>query len=215
MATAIGLISDPHATIEPLREALAIFATRNIERIFCLGDVAGYGAELEGCLELIRRYKVTCIQGNHEVWLLSQSNQQTGKQSVVTNDFDLIQSWPLSRKVTIENTKLLLAHATPPDILDKGIRLLDQSGLLDKSSQKFWRKKLAAMQLNVNVLLVGHTHQVFAEYLGNTLVINPGSCLYNHSCAILNLPELDVEWIGLCNKEIVKSWHWGQQVTKP
>ena len=40
------------------------------------------------------------------------------------------------------------------------------------------------------VLLVGHTHQVFCEQLGNTLVINPGSTRFKRTCAILSLPDL-------------------------
>jgi predicted phosphodiesterase len=39
------------------------------------------------------------------------------------------------------------------------------------------------------VLVVGHTHQVFAETVGGVLVVNPGSSAFNHSCAILSLPD--------------------------
>jgi Icc-related predicted phosphoesterase len=58
------------------------------------------------------------------------------------------------------------------------------------------------------VLIVGHTHQVFAEQLGRTLVINPGSTKFNHTCAILRLPELALEIRPLANQTPVLSWHW-------
>lgn len=210
MASSIGVISDPHATVAPLKEALQVLRARQVDEIYCLGDVAGYGDELSESLGLIQEYKVKCILGNHELWLLSEENRQCVKPL----DLDLIKSWPAFIELSIENIKLLLTHASPPDILDKGVRLLNKNGLSSAAAFEFWVQKLEGEQLNVDVLLVGHTHQVFAEYLANILVINPGSCLYNHSCLILNLPSLEVEWISLSNKDIVKSWHWGQQVSQ-
>jgi hypothetical protein len=41
-------------------------------------------------------------------------------------------------------------------------------------------------------------------------VINPGSCSYNHSCAVLTLPSLQVEWFALCGKPISRVWNWGR-----
>jgi putative phosphoesterase len=60
-----------------------------------------------------------------------------------------------------------------------------------------------------DVLIVGHTHQVFAERLGHILVVNPGSTLFNHTCAILTLPEMTVQILSLSNKAPVLSWNWG------
>ena len=41
MSTRIGLISDVHATPEPVAEALALFKSQAVDEIFCLGDIAG------------------------------------------------------------------------------------------------------------------------------------------------------------------------------
>ena len=60
-----------------------------------------------------------------------------------------------------------------------------------------------------DVLVVGHTHQLFTERLGGTLVINPGSTQFNHSCAILSLPDLEVRIFSLSNQAPLKSWNWG------
>ena len=61
-----------------------------------------------------------------------------------------------------------------------------------------------------DVLVVGHTHQVYAEFIGNTLVVNPGSSVFNHCCAILRLPEMTVQMFPLSGKKIEKTWNWGQ-----
>ena len=51
MSTRIGLISDPHATAAPVAEALSLFKAAEVDSIFCAGDIAGYGNELEATLD--------------------------------------------------------------------------------------------------------------------------------------------------------------------
>ena len=78
--------------------------------------------------------------------------------------------------------------------------------MTDRKAQ--WKNALE--KFDYDVLIVGHTHQVFSERLGNILIINPGSTKFNHTCAILTLPELTVQVFPLSNKEPLKVWHWGQ-----
>ena len=77
----------------------------------------------------------------------------------------------------------------------------------------YWADRLQGFAYDV--LVVGHTHQVFAQRVANTLVINPGSTLFNHSCAVLSLPELQVEWFALSGQTLLKSWNWGMNRLKP
>ena len=42
MSTKIGLISDPHSTTAPLKEALSIFKREQVDTIICAGDIAVY-----------------------------------------------------------------------------------------------------------------------------------------------------------------------------
>ena len=46
---------------------------------------------------------------------------------------------------------------------------------------------------------------------GDLLVVNPGSTLFNHTCAILSLPEMAVEVFSLSGKEPLLVWNWGMQ----
>jgi hypothetical protein len=91
--------------------------------------------------------------------------------------------------------------------------LLDIDGTLIEAERARWTEYLMGhlQGFRHDVLLVGHTHQVFCEQLGNTLVINPGSTLFNHTCAILSLPEMSVEWFGLSGKQPVKAWNWAEE----
>ncbi len=59
-----------------------------------------------------------------------------------------------------------------------------------------------------DVLVDEQTYQVFADELGHTIVDNPGSSGFYHTCAILHLPGLAVEVFSLSGKTPIKRWNW-------
>jgi len=44
-------------------------------------------------------------------------------------------------------------------------------------------------------------------------VVNPGSSAFNHSCAILSLPEMIVQVFPLSDRKIEKTWNWSDYMT--
>ena len=63
----LALISDIHANLEALQSTLADIATRDIDRIVCLGDIVGYNANPAECIALIRDANALCVAGNHDL----------------------------------------------------------------------------------------------------------------------------------------------------
>ena len=61
-----ALLSDVHANLEALEAVLAVAAERRVGRILCLGDVVGYGASPNECLNLIREHSEMVLLGNHD-----------------------------------------------------------------------------------------------------------------------------------------------------
>ncbi len=61
-----GIISDIHSNLEGLNAVLAEMEREGVESVFCCGDIIGYGADPEGCLELILERGIRSIRGNHE-----------------------------------------------------------------------------------------------------------------------------------------------------
>jgi diadenosine tetraphosphatase ApaH/serine/threonine PP2A family protein phosphatase len=61
----IALISDIHSNIEALEAVTADIADRKIERIFCLGDIVGYGPDPRACLDRVMQCEMA-IMGNHD-----------------------------------------------------------------------------------------------------------------------------------------------------
>jgi len=203
----IGLISDPHASPAPVKEALEIFKAAKVDAIWCTGDIAGYGEALDETTALLEAYGCMSILGNHEIWHMEKD---TGQADTATNRY--LNKLPLVLCNEIEGIRLYMVHASPPDSVKEGIRLLDQEGEILKAEKLAWTARLSGF--DYDVLIVGHTHQVFAEMLGTTMVINPGSARFNHSCAILTLPGLHVQWFALSGQAIQKSWNWGAALSQ-
>ncbi len=204
MTTYIGLISDVHATPAPLQEALSLLRNEGVDQIFCAGDIAGYGEALDETVRLLEDHDCRSILGNHDIWWLDEAGK--GEYSRVVNYFNNL---PTYLDTMIEGKRVYVAHAHPPYSDTGSIRLLDENGAILPKQKEVWGERLS--DFAYDVLIVGHSHQVFAEQLKNTLVINPGSTKFNNSCAILRLPDQTVQWFALSNKPLVKVWNWGRQ----
>lgn len=201
MVSKIGIISDVHACPKPLKAALSIFKKQKTDAIVCAGDIAGYGNDLGNTIDLLMQCRAQTILGNHDVWLMDGPHDKDKKW---VNSF--LMKLPFKRKFKILNKKIYLVHASPPLSMMKGIKLLDYEGRLLSDQVKEWEVYLEPFAFDV--LIVGHTHQVFAQQLGGTLVINPGSTKFNHTCAILTLPDMTVQFFPLPGKNPILAWNW-------
>ncbi|HNZ66938.1 MAG TPA: metallophosphoesterase family protein, partial [Planctomycetota bacterium] len=75
----IALISDIHANTEALRAVLDDIHANNIKKIYCLGDVIGYGPDPRECIKLIQEHVEFTLCGNHEEAVLFNAEDFTPK----------------------------------------------------------------------------------------------------------------------------------------
>lgn len=202
MTTKIGLISDVHSSPVPLKQALDIFDKEQVSDIICAGDIAGYYETLEPTIDLLIQKNCKTIIGNHDhTYLEAYPELHNTKES------RFLRELPQTLELVIEDKRIYVVHAHPPRSQHGGIKLLDQDGDIIQQRKDLWCGEL--QDFDYDVLIVGHTHQVFAEQLGEVFVVNPGSSAFNHSCMILSLPDLKVEIFALENKDIIKCWNFG------
>ncbi|MDI6802636.1 MAG: metallophosphoesterase family protein [Bacteroidota bacterium] len=62
----IAIISDIHSNLEALQKALEIIEQKTVDKVICLGDIVGYGANPKQCLDLTRKISQHIIMGNHD-----------------------------------------------------------------------------------------------------------------------------------------------------
>lgn len=201
MPTKIGLISDVHASPQSLEQALEIFAQEKVSKIICAGDIAGYFDQLSETIDLLEGNGCETIIGNHD-----QSFLEDNPSAKNSSEYKFLQALPQTLEYQIEGKSIYVVHAHPPSSQHGGIKLLDKEANIIEAQKNDWIEALD--NFNYDVLIVGHTHQVFAEQLGSTFTVNPGSTAFNHSCMILSLPDLSVETFALGDQEIVKSWNF-------
>lgn len=61
-----GLISDVHANLEATRAVLRELERAAVDRVVCLGDIVGYHANPNECLDLLARSDALALAGNHD-----------------------------------------------------------------------------------------------------------------------------------------------------
>ena len=179
-----------------------MFELQQVDRILCTGDIVGYFDQATETVDLLKTANCDCVIGNHDEDYLSSDDQTPA----VTG---YLSSLPRFLEQEIAGIRIYMVHAEPPDKLHDGIKLLDESGNVIETRLQEWQSRLSGF--DADILIVGHTHQVYTTTVDGLLVINPGSLAFNHSCMILNLPEKSVETFAVGNQKIVPSWNFGLQ----
>jgi len=63
----VAVISDIHANRHAFEATLEAVAASDAAELWCLGDLVGYGAEPDACIELAREHVAVCLAGNHDL----------------------------------------------------------------------------------------------------------------------------------------------------
>ena len=62
----IAILSDIHGNLEALTACIGDGRARNVHATVCLGDVVGYGADPNGCCDVMRETATVTLLGNHD-----------------------------------------------------------------------------------------------------------------------------------------------------
>jgi predicted phosphodiesterase len=63
----IAILSDIHSNIEALTKAFDTIDQSNVDAVYCLGDIVGYGARPNECVDIIRQRASKVVLGNHDL----------------------------------------------------------------------------------------------------------------------------------------------------
>jgi predicted phosphodiesterase len=63
----VAVISDIHANRHAFEATLDAIAASDASELWCLGDLVGYGAEPDACVELAKEHAAVCLAGNHDL----------------------------------------------------------------------------------------------------------------------------------------------------
>ncbi|MBN1257210.1 MAG: metallophosphoesterase family protein [Planctomycetes bacterium] len=61
-----ALFGDIHGNLEALQAVVDDFLHKGVDEVICLGDIVGYGANPEECVQIVRKLGCLTVVGNHD-----------------------------------------------------------------------------------------------------------------------------------------------------
>ena len=177
----IAAFGGPYSNPYALRALLADATRRGCERVFCLGDLGGFGAEPDALWPLLLDGGVECIAGNYDVAIgnghpdcgCGYRDPRDNEFARIAYDYTLAHtsgefaSWmralPTERRETIGDVRLHLVHGSPIGLNDFFWESLPEPEL---------RRRVDAS--GTDVVLCTHSGLPWQRRLGGTLVVNVG-----------------------------------------
>ena len=148
----LAVISDIHGNLPALEAVLAEIDAARPEEVWNLGDVVGYGAEPNECVELVRERCTVSLAGNHDLAVLDAIDVSTfspaaaeAAQWTRAKLTDPAREFLAGLHAADESHEVALYHASPRDHVWEYVLWPEQAG------------ECIARQAT-RVALIGHSH---------------------------------------------------------
>jgi predicted phosphodiesterase len=171
--TKIAVIADIHSNLEAFKAVLDDIRKKGVKEIYCTGDIIGYGASPNKCIELVKKHKIKCVSGNHDFYVIDADDiswfTPAGQEAL---------RWT-HKKLTKANMNFL--KKLPATRIEKGIYFVHGSPrdplheYVFPESDDWELKKFFSMAKKSKILALGHAHIPFVKKVNGHLVFNPGS----------------------------------------
>ena len=178
----IAIISDIHGNLEALKSVLDDIKERNINRIFCLGDIIAKGTHQQECVDLVKEKCEVIIKGNCDEYFTSDIDLSTKTPSEINritwnknklNDETkkYLNNLPYCYEFYMSGRLVRLVHAHPEKI-DKFAGNIDK---IDRLYELFLPSSNTISNEKADVLIYGHIHTPYVQKIYNRMIINTGS----------------------------------------
>ena len=148
----VAVVSDIHGNRHAFEAVLEAIESSDCDEMWCLGDLVGYGAEPDACVELARRYAAICLAGNHDLGVRGELPLEQFSRGAA-----LAAEWT-QRTITPATRKYL--DSLEPALLEEAVGLYHAS-----PRDPVWEYVLSPLQAELcldaqrhTVCLVGHSH---------------------------------------------------------
>jgi putative phosphoesterase len=178
----VAVITDIHANLPALRAALARIDELGVERIYCGGDLVGYGPHPNEVCALIAGREIPTIYGNYDYAIardlddcgcayVTPHDRELGQESVVWTlahtdqaSKDFMRELPFDLRFAVGDHEVHLVHGSP--------RKVNEYLFEDKPASLY--ERLAAAE-SARTLVFGHTHKPWVHEYGGVQFVNCGS----------------------------------------
>jgi putative phosphoesterase len=178
----IAIFSDVHGNIHALDAVLADLDAQQPERVYCLGDLVGYGAFPNEVVDRIRARAIPTIIGNYDDGVGSErdecgcaykeeTDRELGQRSLewtkahtTAENKTFLRGLLPQVRFEADGKRVLLVHGSP--------RKINEYLFEDRPLPSFER---LAQSSDADVIMFGHTHVPYTKSAGGALFVNVGS----------------------------------------
>ncbi len=178
----IAIISDIHGNLEALKSVMEDIKERNIDKIFCIGDIIAKGTHQQECVDLIRKNCEIVIKGNCDEYFTSDAdlsgapqleidrmNWNKSKLNEETKNY--LKQLPYCYEFYMSGRLVRIMHAHPEKI-NKFVGNIDK---IDRFYELFLPSLNTVSDKKADVLIYGHIHTPYLQKIYNRVIINTGS----------------------------------------
>ena len=168
----IAVISDIHGNMPALEAVLADIKNRNIERIFCLGDLAGKGPSAAEAVDRIRESGAVVIKGNWDYYLAEQEGDAVlrwHQKRLGVERLKYLKELPIYKEMYVSGKLLRLCHASPNDLFHRVYLSTEQS----KRMKLF--DPTPTLNIEADVVGYGDIHGAHIDNFTGKTIFNVGS----------------------------------------
>ncbi len=178
----IAIISDVHGNLEALNSTFQDIKERNIEIIYCLGDIIAKGNNQEECIKLIKKNCQIILKGNCDDYFtsdidLSDKNERQksiikwNKSKISEESSIFLKELPFCHEFYMSGRLIRLLHAHPLKI-DKFAGNIDK---IERIYELLLPSENTISNEKADVLVYGHIHMPYSQKMYNRTIINTGS----------------------------------------
>jgi putative phosphoesterase len=167
----VGIIADVHGNLAAFEAVLGELGKLGPRKILCAGDLVGYYPFPDEVIALARKNRVHSIAGNHERAVLGSDFSGLNDLAAATALWTAGRLTPASReticrlpdrnRLELGGRRFLLVHGSPRD---------DDEYVFPLTAD-LWPFR----DLDVDILVMGHTHVQWKGRFGGLVAVNPGS----------------------------------------
>ena len=178
----IAIISDIHGNLEALKAVLEDIKNRNINKIYCLGDIIAKGGNQQECFDLIKANCEVIIKGNCDEYFTSDIDLSTKPESEVKRikwnkskineeTAKFLNNLPYCYEFYMSGRLVRLLHAHP-ESLNKFAGSVDK---LERLYELLLPSENTVSNEKADVLIYGHIHTPYMQKIYNRMIVNVGS----------------------------------------
>jgi len=176
----IAIISDIHGNVPALEAVINEIQKRDINRIFCLGDIIGKGPSSDIVIDICKEYCEKIVKGNHEELICSETvfgdeiykkMKEWHINKIGKKRYEFLQSLVNSIDIKMSGKNIRLFHASQIGVCNR----VHRNDNKEKHLSMFENTEFTGYLFEPKIVGYGDIHSSFIEIIGEKILFNVGS----------------------------------------